>query len=80
MSGVLAAMAEVPRERFVSPQLAAAAYDLAPLPVAAVQTISAPEIVAQMAAALGLTGREQVLEVGAGSGYAAASCRVARPR
>lgn len=69
---VWAAMAVVPRHRFVPAHLAGEAYGQGPLPIASGQTISAPAIVAAMAAALELTGRERVLEVGAGSGYAAA--------
>lgn len=69
---VLAAMAEVPRHRFVPAHHADEAYDQGPLPIGCDQTISAPAVVAAMATALGLTGRERVLEVGAGSGYAAA--------
>src|ERR1041384_6996351 len=69
---VLAAIAEVPREAFVAPELAEFAYDDRPLPIEAGQTISQPYIVAVMAAALRLDGSEDVLEVGTGSGYAAA--------
>jgi protein-L-isoaspartate(D-aspartate) O-methyltransferase len=69
---VLAAMAAVPRHRFVPAHRAAQAYGPGPLPIACGQTISAPGMVAAMAAALELTGTERVLEVGAGSGYAAA--------
>ena len=69
---VLAAMGRVPRERFVTPQLAALAYDDTPLPIGADQTISQPYIVAFMIESLGLEGGEKVLEIGTGSGYAAA--------
>lgn len=69
---VLRAMAEIPRHRFVAPELADEAYGPRPLPIGAGATISSPWIVAVMAAALRLTGEERVLEVGAGSGYAAA--------
>ena len=69
---VLAAMAAVPRHRFVPAHRAAAAYGAGPLPIACGQTISAPAMVAAMASALNLTGTDRVLEVGAGSGYAAA--------
>ncbi|MHC1562739.1 protein-L-isoaspartate(D-aspartate) O-methyltransferase [Actinomycetospora sp. C-140] len=69
---VLAVMAEVPRHRFVPAHRARDAYGAGPLPISCGQTISAPAMVAAMAAALGLTGTERVLEVGAGSGYAAA--------
>jgi protein-L-isoaspartate(D-aspartate) O-methyltransferase len=69
---VLAAMGAVPREAFVSPYLRADAYADRPLPIEAGQTISQPYIVALMAEAAGLHPGDRVLEVGAGSGYAAA--------
>ena len=69
---VLRAMAAVPRHRFVRAEHEAQAYTDQALPIAAGQTISQPFIVAVMAAALRLTGAERVLEVGGGSGYAAA--------
>jgi protein-L-isoaspartate(D-aspartate) O-methyltransferase len=69
---VLAAMADVPREAFVSPELAELAYDDRPLPIESGQTISQPYIVALMTEALRLRGDETVLEIGTGSGYAAA--------
>ena len=69
---VLAAMATVPREAFVPHELAAEAYDDCPLPIEAGQTISQPYIVALMVEALALAGGERVLEIGTGSGYAAA--------
>ena len=69
---VLAAMARVPRERFVPPQSQHMAYADIPLPIGHEQTISQPFIVALMTEALELTGKEKVLEVGAGSGYQAA--------
>jgi protein-L-isoaspartate(D-aspartate) O-methyltransferase len=69
---VLEAMAAVPRHRFVPAHRARQAYGSGPLPIACGQTISAPFIVAATAAALRLTGTERVLEIGAGSGYAAA--------
>lgn len=69
---VLAAMAEVPREAFVPEQLLEFAYEDTPLPIEAGQTISQPYIVAAMAEALELRPTDRVLEVGAGSGYAAA--------
>lgn len=69
---VLTAMRTVPRERFVASGWAPDAYAEQALPIAAGQTISAPKIVALMAAALELAGGERVLEVGAGSGYASA--------
>ena len=69
---VLAAMEQVPREQFVPPALQDHAYENASLPIAMEQTISQPYIVARMTAALQLTGRERVLEIGTGSGYQAA--------
>jgi protein-L-isoaspartate(D-aspartate) O-methyltransferase len=76
---VLAAMRAVPRDRFVPEPLRSRAYSDAPLPIGHGQTISQPYIVAFMAQALRLRGDERVLEVGSGSGYAAAVLsRVAR--
>jgi protein-L-isoaspartate(D-aspartate) O-methyltransferase len=69
---VLAAMAAVPRERFVPEQERAHAYDDAALPIAHGQTISQPYIVALTCQLLALRGDERVLDVGTGSGYAAA--------
>lgn len=69
---LLAAFRAVPRELFVAESDAAAAYGDAPLPIAAEQTISQPYIVALMIHAAGIGGGSRVLEVGAGSGYAAA--------
>lgn len=69
---VLRAMREVPREAFITGELAEFAYEDAPLPIEAGQTISQPYIVALMTAALELTPRDRVLEIGTGSGYAAA--------
>lgn len=69
---VLDAMRNVPRECFVPGPLRDDAYDDSPLPIAEGQTISQPYIVAYMVEALALLGGEKVLEVGAGSGYAAA--------
>lgn len=69
---VLDAMARVPRELFVSEKTRALAYEDRPLPIPAGQTISQPYIVAFMVEALALDGGERVLEIGAGSGYAAA--------
>ena len=69
---VLAAMAIVPRERFVPAEHASDAYLPQAMALAAGQTISAPDIVAVMASALTLDARDEVLEVGTGSGYAAA--------
>src|SRR3954462_11944678 len=69
---VLTAMAEVPRERFVPEELVGDAYRDGALRIDEGQTISQPWIVACMAALLELQGDERVLEVGTGSGYAAA--------
>jgi protein-L-isoaspartate(D-aspartate) O-methyltransferase len=69
---VLAAMLAVPRHEFVAPELAGEAYGDRPLPIGQSQTISQPFMVAAMAEALGLSGGERVLEIGAGSGYQAA--------
>ena len=69
---VLEAMEAVPREAFVPEWLAGAAYDDGPLPIGEAQTISQPYVVALMAAALEIGPDDRVLEIGAGSGYAAA--------
>src|SRR6476661_1624274 len=69
---VLAAMAEVPRERFLDPRLRGDAYKDGAVAIAEGQTISQPWIVARMISLLGLSGDERVLEVGTGSGYGAA--------
>jgi protein-L-isoaspartate(D-aspartate) O-methyltransferase len=69
---VLEAMRKVPRELFLPERLREFAYEDSPLPIAGEQTISQPYIVAFMVEALTLRGGEKVLEIGAGSGYAAA--------
>jgi len=69
---VLNAMRKVPRERFLPRGQGVFAYDDAPLPIGDGQTISQPYIVAYMTEALALDGGEKVLEIGTGSGYAAA--------
>lgn len=69
---VLDAMRSVPREVFVPEHLRSEAYGDWPLPIGAGQTISQPYIVAYMIAALELDGGEKALEIGSGSGYAAA--------
>ncbi|HEX3555857.1 MAG TPA: protein-L-isoaspartate(D-aspartate) O-methyltransferase [Thermoanaerobaculia bacterium] len=69
---VLEAMRTVPREAFVPENLAELAYDDSPLPIAEEQTISQPYVVALMAEALEIGPGDKVLEIGAGSGYAAA--------
>ena len=66
------AMAIVPRALFVDPELAGRADEDGPLPIGEGQTISQPLVVALMAQALELGSDDRVLEVGAGSGYAAA--------
>lgn len=69
---VMEAMLRVPRECFVPKFWRSQAYDDRPLPIGFGQTISQPYTVARMVEALQLTGTERVLEVGTGSGYAAA--------
>jgi protein-L-isoaspartate(D-aspartate) O-methyltransferase len=69
---VLAAMGEVPRERFVAGPERRRAYADSALPIGQGQTISQPWIVAAICQALELGGPESVLEVGTGSGYSAA--------
>ena len=69
---ILDAFLEVPREEFVAPDYAHLAYGDHPLPIEAGQTISQPYIVALTIQAAGIGLRDKVLEVGAGSGYAAA--------
>jgi protein-L-isoaspartate(D-aspartate) O-methyltransferase len=69
---VLAAMAAVPRHAFVPEDARALAYDDGARPIGNGQTISQPRVVALMLAALALRPGMRVLDVGAGSGYAAA--------
>jgi protein-L-isoaspartate(D-aspartate) O-methyltransferase len=69
---VLAAMREVPREAFVAEGMEGLAYEDSPLPIDEGQTISQPYIVAYMIEALELSAADRVLEIGTGSGYAAA--------
>jgi protein-L-isoaspartate(D-aspartate) O-methyltransferase len=69
---VLAAMLLAPREEFMAPENRISSYADAPSPIGYGQTISQPYMTALMAEALHLTGEETVLEVGSGSGYAAA--------
>jgi protein-L-isoaspartate(D-aspartate) O-methyltransferase len=69
---VLDAMGKVQREGFVPSYLGEFAYDDTPLPIEEEQTISQPYIVALMVEGLQLEGGERVLEIGTGSGYAAA--------
>jgi protein-L-isoaspartate(D-aspartate) O-methyltransferase len=67
-----AALRAVPREAFVPRDLAEFAYDDSALPIDEGQTISQPYIVALMAALAAVGPNDRVLEVGTGSGYAAA--------
>jgi protein-L-isoaspartate(D-aspartate) O-methyltransferase len=69
---VLAAMATVPRECFVGRGMQDLAYEDGPLPIEAGQTISQPYIVARMVEMARIAPGDRVLEIGAGSGYAAA--------
>jgi protein-L-isoaspartate(D-aspartate) O-methyltransferase len=71
-AAVLRAMEEVPRERFVMPAHAGAAYQDRALPIACGQTISQPYVVGYMTEQLAVEPRHHVLEVGTGSGYQAA--------
>lgn len=72
---VLAAVAAVPRERFVPEDARSEASLDRPIPIGAGQTTSQPSLIAKMLAALELTGTERVLEVGTGYGYQAALLR-----
>jgi protein-L-isoaspartate(D-aspartate) O-methyltransferase len=69
---VLKAMAEIPREEFLSDAYRPQAYDDGPLPIGLGQTISQPYIVALMTQELHVDGNCEVLEVGTGSGYQSA--------
>lgn len=69
---VLDVMNRLPRHHFVPEALKSQAYKDNALPIASGQTISQPFIVARMTELLGLTGKERVLEIGAGSGYQSA--------
>jgi protein-L-isoaspartate(D-aspartate) O-methyltransferase len=71
-TAVLQAMRTVPREKFVPEEFIQYAYEDGPLPIPANQTISQPYVVAFMMAAMGLRPSDKVLEIGTGSGYAAA--------
>jgi protein-L-isoaspartate(D-aspartate) O-methyltransferase len=76
---ILDAFRSVPREAFISARYAREAYGDHPLPIEAGQTISQPYIVALMIQAAAIKPGDTVLEVGAGSGYAAAVIsRIAR--
>lgn len=69
---VLECLERVPRHEFVPAEFRNRAYEDAPLPIGAGQTISQPYIVAAMTSALDLRGDERVLEIGTGFGYQAA--------
>src|SRR5262249_35639658 len=69
---VLAAFGMIAREQFVPNELCGQAYDDAPLPSGSGTPIPQPYVVAVPAQAPGLRGHERVLEIGTGSGYAAA--------
>ena len=69
---ILDAFRQVPREEFINPDLADQAYGDHPLPIEAGQTISQPYIVSLMIQAAAIGPGDTVLEVGSGSGYAAA--------
>jgi protein-L-isoaspartate(D-aspartate) O-methyltransferase len=69
---VLRAMEEVPRDKFLDQALASGAYFDCSMPIGSKQTMSKPFIVAFMAQALELEGKERVLDIGTGSGYQAA--------
>ncbi len=69
---VLNAMSKVRREAFVPMRAQSLAYSDNPLSIGFEQSISQPFIVAYMVEALALKGGEKILEIGAGSGYAAA--------
>ncbi|MER9301817.1 protein-L-isoaspartate(D-aspartate) O-methyltransferase [Mesorhizobium sp. M0496] len=69
---ILQAMREVPREAFVDPGFEEFAYEDGPLPIADGQTISQPYIVALMIELADVKAGDHVLEIGTGSGYAAA--------
>lgn len=68
---VLRVMNEIPRHRFVAPELRAQAYEDIPLRIECGQTISQPYMVALMTSLLELTPEDRVLEIGTGSGYQA---------
>jgi len=68
-SRVMHAMQQVPREKFVPPDMQYAAFDNGPLPIGHGQTISQPYIVALMTDMLALKPDDCVLEIGTGSGY-----------
>jgi protein-L-isoaspartate(D-aspartate) O-methyltransferase len=69
---VLEAMAAIPRERFVAPEVERYAYADEALPIDSGQTISQPYMVARMTELLGVRPGDRILEIGTGSGYQAA--------
>jgi protein-L-isoaspartate(D-aspartate) O-methyltransferase len=69
---VLAAMARVPREKFVAAEYVSQAYADNPIPIGSGQTVSQPYMVATMVEALEVQASDRVLEVGTGTGYEAA--------
>ena len=69
---VLAAVASIPRERFIPKSQYARAYANVALPIGAGQTISQPLVVARMLEVLALEPTDRVLDIGTGSGYHAA--------
>jgi len=69
---VLQAMADVPREAFLDPDVRASAYRDAALPIAKGQTMSQPFVVARMTELLRVMPGDRILEIGTGSGYQAA--------
>jgi protein-L-isoaspartate(D-aspartate) O-methyltransferase len=76
---VLDALASVPRDAFVPPEVRDRAWSNEPLPIGGGQTISQPLVVAHMCAVLELSGEERVLDIGTGSGWhAAILARLAR--
>jgi protein-L-isoaspartate(D-aspartate) O-methyltransferase len=66
---VIAAMRRIPRHLFIDSGLVSRAYDDSALPIGQKQTLSQPYMAARMTEALGLSGKEKVLEIGTGSGY-----------
>ena len=66
---VMTAMRDVPREKFVSPELKNSAFNNSPLPIGYKQTISQPYIVALMTDLLEIQSGDKILEIGTGSGY-----------
>ncbi len=66
---IIDAFLKIPRHLFVQEAMAAQAYSDSPLPIGEKQTISQPYVVAYMTDLLNLSGNEQILEIGTGSGY-----------